>query len=76
MWLEEPNYTPAQLGTIKSPTMIVVGDHDMIKVDHTIALFHAIPGARLWIVPGSGHMVPNQRAPLFNSVVADFFAAH
>ncbi|MBV8760283.1 MAG: hypothetical protein JO257_23530 [Deltaproteobacteria bacterium] len=55
---------------------IVVGDHDMIKIEHTVALFHAIPESRLWIVPGSSHMVPNERAPLFNSVVADFFSAH
>ena len=75
MWLQEPNFTHEQLGRIKSPTLVIVGDHDIIKIDHTIELFHAISGAQLWIVPGSGHMVPNQRAPLFNRTVGEFFAA-
>jgi pimeloyl-ACP methyl ester carboxylesterase len=75
MWFEEPHFTHAQLAGIKSPTMVVVGDHDMIKIEHTVELFQSIPKAQLWIVPGSGHMVPNERAPLFNSTVAEFFFA-
>lgn len=36
MWATEPNWTDAQLGTIKSPVWIVDGDHEeFIKREHT-----------------------------------------
>ncbi len=55
MWLLEPNLTPDQLGRITSPTLVVAGDRDMIQIEHTAALFRAIPKAQLCVVPGTGH---------------------
>ena len=56
MWRTEPNYTPAQLGGIKRPTMIAAGEHDeFITEAHTRALAAAIPSARLVIQPCVSH---------------------
>ena len=55
MWLLEPNLTPEQLGSISTPTMVIAGDRDMIQIEHTAALFRAIPEAQLCVVPGTGH---------------------
>jgi hypothetical protein len=35
--------------------MVVAGDRDMIQIEHTAALFKAIPEAHLCVVPGTGH---------------------
>jgi len=73
MWLSEPSWTREQLATIKSPTLVVAGDHDMVLLRHTVDIFEAIPGAELWIAPNSGHDVPKARATQFNETMAAFF---
>jgi pimeloyl-ACP methyl ester carboxylesterase len=55
MWLLEPNLTAEELGRIATPTLVVAGDRDMIQIEHTTALFRAIPDAQLCVVPGTGH---------------------
>jgi pimeloyl-ACP methyl ester carboxylesterase len=40
--------------SIRAPTLIVLGDQDIVKLEHAIELTRLIPGARLLILPG-GH---------------------
>ena len=42
------------LRSVRVPTLIVLGDQDIVKPEHAIALTRLIPGARLLILPG-GH---------------------
>ena len=44
MWASEPHYTLEQLATIKAPTLVIAGEHDSTKREHTDALAKAIPG--------------------------------
>jgi pimeloyl-ACP methyl ester carboxylesterase len=37
---------------------VLVGEHDCITDEETEAIAHAIPGARLVVVPGVGHSLP------------------
>jgi len=53
-----PNFTLEQLEQIKTPVLVVAGDHDMIKLEQTTALFASLPHARLFIIPDASHMVP------------------
>ena len=56
MWETEPNWTDAQLKTIKAPVLVVDGDHDeAIKRDHTEYIAATIPGAGLLILPNTSH---------------------
>ena len=55
MWLSQPEFTTEQLATISAPTLVIAGDRDAITPEHTVALFKAIPNARLCIVPNAGH---------------------
>ncbi|AOP36292.1 alpha/beta hydrolase [Leptospira tipperaryensis] len=43
-----------EIGTVKAPTLILSGDRDIAKLEHTIELTRKIPDARLLILPG-GH---------------------
>ena len=48
----------AQLGTIKVPTLVVVGEHDWIcPASQSQEIADGIPGARLLVVPGANHAV-------------------
>jgi pimeloyl-ACP methyl ester carboxylesterase len=44
----------AVVRSVRAPTLIVLGDHDIVKPEHAIELTRLIAGARLLILPG-GH---------------------
>lgn len=73
MMLEQPNIPYADLARIHCPVLVMAGDHDIIKPEHTLKIFQSIPGAALCIFPNSHHGVCQQHPDLFNRVVMDFF---
>lgn len=63
-------------GRVRAPTLLVWGDEDrLIPMAHGKRLARAIAGARLEIVPASGHMPFIERPDEFLRVVAPFLAA-
>ncbi|MEO5892607.1 MAG: alpha/beta hydrolase [Ferruginibacter sp.] len=73
MMTKEPNITQEQLHTIKCPTLVIGGDHDVILSKHTMAIAEAISKSYLWIIPNSGHSTPIFYSKLFNETINDFF---
>jgi pimeloyl-ACP methyl ester carboxylesterase len=71
-WLQ-PNIALTSLQAIRSPSLIIGGDHDLIRVEHTVVIYQAIPHAYLWIVPNSGHATLIEHKDDFNRLVDDFF---
>ena len=74
LMLEEPHIPLAILTAIKCPTLIVGGDHDVIKEEHTMLIYKNIPKAYLWILPNSGHSTLISYKNEFNKTVDDFFS--
>jgi len=72
MWLTQPDIGAAELATISSPAMIVVGDRDAIDLDHAVWLFRSIPDAQLFICPGSSHNLIAERPQIVNRVLLEF----
>lgn len=70
---EEPHITTAQLSNIQCPTLVIGGDHDVIRTDHTMLIANSIPQSYLWILPNSGHSTLIYYKDIFNTVVHDFF---
>ncbi len=71
--VEQPNIPLADLHSIKCPTLVIGGDHDVIKEEHTFLIYKNIPKAYLWILPASGHSTPIVYKDDFNKVVDRFF---
>jgi len=69
----EPHITIAQLQTITCPTLVIGGDHDVIRPQHTMLMAQSIKNSYLWIIPNSGHSTPIYKKDQFNPVVSDFF---
>lgn len=44
----------AQVRSVRAPTLIVLGDRDIVKLEHAVLLTRLIRGARLLVLPG-GH---------------------
>jgi pimeloyl-ACP methyl ester carboxylesterase len=72
MFRTEPNFTPEQLASIRAPTLLIVGDHDMVRPEHTVEMFRLIPGAQLSVIPHAGHSVPTTKSALWNETVLAF----
>ena len=73
MWETEPNWTEAQLKSIRSPVLVVDGDHDeAIKRAHTEYIAATIPGAGLLILPNVSHFAFLQDPALFNAALLHF----
>lgn len=71
---EQPHIPLTGLQKITCPTLVIGGDHDVIKEEHTMLIYKNIPKAYLWILPGSGHSTPVVYKDDFNNVVDRFFA--
>lgn len=72
MWRTEPNIPLADLGAIRARTLLLVGDDDLVTLEHTVALYRAIPNSELAVVPGASHMAPIEKPDLVNHLLLDF----
>ena len=72
MMIDQPNIPYANLSQIHCPVLVMAGDHDMIKPEHTLKIFQSISSASLCIFPDSNHGVCQQHPDLFNQTVLTF----
>lgn len=70
---EQPNIDPKALKSIKVPVLVIGGDNDVIKPEHTLEIFKNIPKANLWILPNSGHATLVVYTDEFNAKADTFF---
>jgi pimeloyl-ACP methyl ester carboxylesterase len=68
----QPDIKPDGLARIKSPTLVISSDDDMVTLEHTLELYRAIPGSELAVVPGTSHALVFEKADLVNRLVLDF----
>jgi 3-oxoadipate enol-lactonase len=73
--IARPDSTPT-LGTIDVPTLVVVGDEDVITpVADARALHEGIPASRLEVLRQAGHLSSVERPAAFNTVMSEFLAS-
>jgi len=58
MALEQPQLDPKMLQSIAAPTLVLAGDHDLIRDERTLEIYHHIPNSQLAIFPNATHMIP------------------
>jgi pimeloyl-ACP methyl ester carboxylesterase len=68
----QPNISHADLLTIKAPVLIVAGDKDIIREEHSLEMYQHITHAQLCILPGETHFTPSTNPDLFNLMVGNF----
>jgi pimeloyl-ACP methyl ester carboxylesterase len=75
MWATQPNWTATQLAAIRTPILVVDGDHDeAIKRPHTEQIAATIPGAGLLILPRTSHFSFLQDPDQFTWHIQHFLA--
>jgi pimeloyl-ACP methyl ester carboxylesterase len=73
MMLVEPNIDVSELGSIEAPTLIMVGDHDVIRPEHAVEIYQHLPNGALKILRNATHMAPQDDPARFNRAVDRFF---
>lgn len=71
LMIGQPNLSEAELSSITAPTLVIVGDKDMIKPEHSRALARAMPNAEFAELHGS-HFIAEENPNEFNAVVDKF----
>lgn len=72
--ISEPNYSPAELGRVEKPTLVIMGADDTVNApdEHAQYIAHNIPNAELWIPEKTGHHVHLERREEWIAKVLDF----
>lgn len=72
---DRPDST-AFLREISIPTLVVVGERDVLTPpSDSEAMAAAIPGARLVMIPGAGHLTPMERPKAVAEALGEFFSS-
>jgi len=67
-----PNFNSNELLKIQAQVLIMAGDDDAIKLEHIIDIYHHIPKAQLFIMPGATHFMLREEHVLFNQILERF----
>lgn len=69
-----PKITLSQLNSIQVPFLVMAGDHDMFRIEHTITLYKNLPQASLYIVPDATHISPWEEPELVHSEILRYLS--
>jgi pimeloyl-ACP methyl ester carboxylesterase len=72
MAAKEPNLDRSELTAVKSRTLIMFSDDDLMTIEHALAMYDTIAGSELAIVPGTSHFLVQEKPDLVNAIVLDF----
>jgi proline iminopeptidase len=75
IWSEGYSLLPA-LAAVRAPTLVIHGDYDFIPIECAEHIVEAIPGARLAVIPDSGHFSYIDAPDPTRHALDRFFAAH
>jgi len=68
----QPHITEKDLKKIKCPVLIISGDRDAIRLEHSLKIFYNIENSNLFVMPGATHYGSIEKPELFNLVLLDF----
>ncbi|GAB6909700.1 conserved hypothetical protein [Desulfosarcina cetonica] len=71
MWRMRPNLQLADLAKMGAPTLVIVGEKDVVSLAHARQMAEALGHGTLAIVPG-GHFTPVTHARRVNALIAAF----
>ncbi|MGL6038206.1 MAG: alpha/beta fold hydrolase, partial [Soonwooa sp.] len=72
LMLTQPTLKPEDINLIKIPTLVVAGETDVIKKEHTELIQKSLPTSELFIVKKAGHYVPFEQAKILNTEILKF----
>ena len=75
MFSSEPTMTTSDIVAIRQPTLVMVGDDDVVELGHTVELYESLPNGQLAVVPRASHLLPVEHPELCVQTIRDFLAS-
>ena len=72
MWSEKVYVPIEKVKKIKSRFLIVLGDRDLITIEHGIEMYNSITGGEFLVLPNTSHDVFNEQPELVNKIAIEF----
>ena len=72
LMLEYPRIEAKQLEKVTVPTLVVSGERDIIKDEHSRLITASLPRARRVVIPGTSHFVLNDAPDEFDRIIFEF----
>ena len=72
LMIDQPQFPDKEIEKIRIPTLVIVGEHDMIKQAHTDKIVSLIKNAKLEIIPHADHFAAEKFPNEFNTAVMSF----
>jgi pimeloyl-ACP methyl ester carboxylesterase len=73
--LEFKDMRDEEIRSIAAPTLVMIGDADVVRPEHAVEMFRLLPHARLAVLPGTDHMAIVKRADWVVSMIEAFLDA-
>jgi pimeloyl-ACP methyl ester carboxylesterase len=82
-----PNLSDQTIRSIKAPTLVIIGDSDIIRPEHAVEMFRllgggisgdtpaGLPNSQLAVLPGTSHTMVVGRADWLVSMITEFLDA-
>lgn len=74
MFRTDPGLALNDLAGVKAPTLVMIGDDDLISVEHAGALQRTLPDGQVAVVPGASHTLPLEKPDLVNRLILEFLS--
>jgi pimeloyl-ACP methyl ester carboxylesterase len=69
---EEIGLTVTDLNGLGCETFVMVGDDDLVSLDHSVTLYRSLPNAQLAVVPSASHLLLLEKPTLCTHLVEEF----
>jgi len=73
--LEFKDWRPEDIQSIDAPTMVMIGDTDIVRPEHGVEMFRLLLHAQLAVLPGTDHMTLVERRDWLVSMIEAFLNA-
>jgi pimeloyl-ACP methyl ester carboxylesterase len=81
-----PEWSPEDIQAIKAPTLLIIGDSDIVRPEHAVEMFRllgggvvgdiaGLPRSRMAVLPGTTHITLVHRGDWLSSMVGEFLDA-
>jgi pimeloyl-ACP methyl ester carboxylesterase len=73
--LDFKGWQPEDIQSIKAPTLLMIGDADIVRPEHVVQMFRLLQHGELAVLPGTSHFAPIERPAWITSMSRAFFKA-
>jgi len=68
-------WTAEQMRSIRAPTLVLLGDRDVVRPEHGVAMYRLLPSSQLAVLPNTDHRAICHPPEWLPALIATFLDA-